>query len=275
MPTMLRLGLLSETGPEAAPMILLKNVEKRFGNQKVLDRINLFIKRSTISAIVGGSGVGKTVLLRIMIGLENPDAGEVIIDGENIVGMPPKDLNRIRRKFGVLFQDAALFDYLNVGENVAFPIREHLKLPEKEIRRLVDEKLAEVGLAGEQDKSVAELSGGMRKRVGLARALALQPEIIFFDEPTTGLDPVTAATIYELIVKTSKERPITYVLVTHDVQRVLDFTHELFMIHNGRIISSGTPEDIRRDPEHLIHRFMVGNSINQNSNNSKIPNSVH
>lgn len=252
-------------------MILVKNVEKHYGRQKVLDGVNLHIKRSTISAIVGGSGVGKTVLLSIMIGLESPDSGEVIVNGENIVGMLSRDLNRMRRRFGVLFQDAALFDYLSVGENVAFPIREHLKLPEREVRKLVDGKLAEVGLSGEQNKNVSELSGGMRKRVGLARALALQPDVVFFDEPTTGLDPVTAATIYELIVKTSRERPITYVLVTHDVQRVLDFTDEIFMIDNGRIISAASPYEIKRDPEHIIHRFMVGKAADPNSNNFRKP----
>jgi phospholipid/cholesterol/gamma-HCH transport system ATP-binding protein len=249
-------------------MILVKDVEKSFGDERVLHGVNLHIKKSTISAVVGGSGAGKTVLLRIMIGLESPDSGEVIVNGENIVGMRPSELNRMRRKFGVLFQDAALFDYLTVGENVAFPMKEHLKLKEKQIRELVDEKLAEVGLSGEQDKRVSELSGGMRKRVGLARALALQPEIVFFDEPTTGLDPVTSATIYDLIVKTSRERPITYVLVTHDVQRVLEFSDELFMIYKGKIISAASPREIKHDPEHVIHRFMVGKPAEPNSNNS-------
>ncbi|HMK36779.1 MAG TPA: ATP-binding cassette domain-containing protein [Desulfomonilaceae bacterium] len=246
-------------------MILVKHVEKHYGDQTVLRNLNLHIKRSTISAIVGGSGEGKTVLLRIMIGLEQPDSGSVFINDENIVGMRSKDLNRIRRTFGVLFQESALFDYLNVGENVAFPMREHLKLSEKEIKKQVEEKLAQVGLSGEQDKKVSELSGGMRKRVGLARALALQPDIIFFDEPTTGLDPVTAATIYDLIVKTAAERPLTYVLVTHDVQRVLDFTDEIFMIHHGNIISTATPQEIKQNPEHVIHRFMMGQSIDPNS----------
>lgn len=239
-------------------MIKVKDVHKRYGNQTVLDGINLRIRRSTITAIVGGSGEGKSVLLRIMIGLEPPDQGEVFVNDQNIVGMKTRELNKIRRKFGVLFQDAALFDYLSVGENVAFPIREHLKLSEKEVQDLVDKKLAEVGLSGEQNKKVAELSGGMRKRVGLARALALEPEIVFFDEPTTGLDPVTAANIYELIVKTRAERPVTYVIVTHDVQRVLEFGNEIIMIHGGKVISTATPEEIKNNPGHIIHRFMMG-----------------
>jgi phospholipid/cholesterol/gamma-HCH transport system ATP-binding protein len=255
-------------------MIHVKDLVKNFGMRRVLDGVNLHIKKSRISAVVGGSGVGKTVLLRIMIGLETPDSGEVFINGDNIVGMRSGELNRMRRKFGVLFQDAALFDYMTVGENVAFPIREHMRLPERKVRELVDEKLSEVGLSGEQSKQISELSGGMRKRVGLARALALQPEIVFFDEPTTGLDPVTAATIYDLIVKTSKERPITYVLVTHDVQRVLEFTDELFMIHNGRMISAATPDEILQSPKHVIHRFMVGKPVSPNLNNSSRLNSI-
>jgi phospholipid/cholesterol/gamma-HCH transport system ATP-binding protein len=239
-------------------MIKIKNLHKKYNGQKVLNGISFEIPQSQITAIVGGSGQGKSVLMRIMMGLEQPDEGEVFIDDENIVGMKNYDLNRIRKRFGVLFQDAALFDYLTVGENVAFPIREHLRLTEKQVQEIVARKLGDVGLAGEQSKLVDELSGGMRKRVGLARAMALDPQLIFFDEPTSGLDPVTAVHIYELIIKTCMERPVTYVIVTHDVKGVLTFSDKLLMIRAGKIVSQGTPEEIRADPDHPIQKFMLG-----------------
>jgi phospholipid/cholesterol/gamma-HCH transport system ATP-binding protein len=196
-----------------------------------------------------------------MIGLEKPDSGSIKIAGEDIVPMRESDLNRVRRKFGVLFQDAALFDYLTVGENVAFPIREHLRLEEREIQDIIMEKLAGVGLLGEEDKMPAQLSGGMRKRAGLARALALDPEIVFFDEPTTGLDPVTGAVIFNLIIKTHMEKPVTYVLVSHDVRSVMEFSDEIMLLHKGRITASGNPNEIRQDPDHVIMRFMEGSFV--------------
>ncbi|MBI5251356.1 MAG: ATP-binding cassette domain-containing protein, partial [Desulfomonile tiedjei] len=183
---------------------------------------------------------------------------EVLIDGEDIVPLRESELNRIRRRFGVLFQDSALFDFLTVGENVAFPIREHLKLSDKEIQDIVLEKLASVGLLGEEDKTPEQLSGGMRKRVALARALALDPDIVFFDEPTSGLDPVTSTVIFNLIVKTHYERPVTYVLVSHDVKRALEFSQEVMMLYKGRIMAQGTPSQVKRDPDHPILRFMNG-----------------
>jgi phospholipid/cholesterol/gamma-HCH transport system ATP-binding protein len=239
-------------------MIQLIDINKSFGEQTVLDNISLQIKRNSITTIVGGSGEGKSVLLRIMIGLDKPDSGKILIDGEDIVGMSERELNRIWRRFGVLFQDSALFDYLTVGENVAFPIREHLKLKEKEVQDIVMEKLASVGLLGEEDKTVEQLSGGMRKRVGLARALALDPDVVFFDEPTTGLDPVTATVIFNLILKTHMERPVTYVLASHDIRRALRFSNTVMMLYKGRIAAEGSAASIRSDPNHPIVRFMEG-----------------
>jgi phospholipid/cholesterol/gamma-HCH transport system ATP-binding protein len=239
-------------------MIKMRDVRKQYGEQVVLDGINLQVNTNSITSIVGGSGEGKSVLLRIMIGLEQPDSGEILIAGEDIVGMRESELNRIRRRFGVLFQDSALFDFLSVGENVAFPIREHLKLSEKEIQDIVLEKLASVGLLGEEDKTPEQLSGGMRKRVALARALALDPDIVFFDEPTSGLDPVTSTVIFNLIFKTHSERPVTYVLVSHDVKRALEFSQEVMMLYRGQIVAQGTPSQVRSDPDHPILRFMEG-----------------
>jgi phospholipid/cholesterol/gamma-HCH transport system ATP-binding protein len=241
-------------------MIKMIDIRKQYGSQLVLDGVNLNVRKNSITSIVGASGEGKSVLLRIMIGLEPPDSGEVLIENENIVPMKESELNRIRRKFGVLFQDSALFDFLTVGENVAFPIREHLKLSEKEIQDIVLEKLASVGLLGEEDKTPEQLSGGMRKRAALARALALEPDIVFFDEPTSGLDPVTSTVIFNLIAKTHFERPVTYVLVSHDVKRALDFSQEVMMLHKGKIVAQGTPYQVKRDPDHPILRFMEGTS---------------
>ncbi len=245
----------SNTSPE---IIQVVNVAKSYGGQRILHDVTFSIKKSHIAAIVGGSGQGKSVLMRIIIGLEKPDSGAVLVNGEDLVTMSRKNLNRVRRNFGVLFQDSALFDYLTVGENIAFPMREHLRLKEREIHDLVEAKLADVGLEGQSPKMISELSGGMRKRVGLARALALDPEIVFFDEPTTGLDPVSAGQIYDLIMNTCNARPVTYVMVTHDIQRILPFTDDVIMIHEGTIVAQDTAHSISSNPEHIVSKFMTG-----------------
>lgn len=239
-------------------MIRVENVHKRYGGQKVLDGISFNITAGSVTTIIGGSGAGKSVLLRLLIGLEQPDSGAIFVDGENIVGMKPAKLNAIRRRFGVLFQDAALFDSLSVKENVAFPVREHLRLREKEIKRIVDEKLSEVGMSGHEDKFPAQLSGGMRKRVGLARALALDPDLVFFDEPTTGLDPIIQGMIFRLIVSTHMDRASTYVLVSHDIQGVLKISNEIKLLFDGKIAAEGTPREISGSSDPLIQQFITG-----------------
>lgn len=239
-------------------MIEVLDVHKSYKGQEVLSGISFRVGKSSVTAVVGGSGQGKSVLLKIMIGLECPDSGSILIDGENIAQMNIRDLNRLRRKFGVLFQDSALFDYMSVAENVAFPIREHLKISEKEIDDIVRQRLADVGLTGQENKSISQLSGGMKKRVGLARALALKPDIVFFDEPTTGLDPVTSASIYNLISEIHRESSATYVIVTHDVRKILQVADEILMIARGKVVSIAAPEEIRNDPNHVIYRFMEG-----------------
>jgi phospholipid/cholesterol/gamma-HCH transport system ATP-binding protein len=239
-------------------MIRVENVHKHYGGQKVLDGISFEITTGSVTTIIGGSGAGKSVLIRLMIGLDRPDSGAIFIDGENIVGMKPAKLNKIRRRFGVLFQDAALFDSLSVKENVAFPIREHLTLSEKEIHRIVREKLAEVGMSGHEDKFPAQLSGGMRKRVGLARALALEPDVVFFDEPTTGLDPIIQGVIFRLIVSTHIDRSSTYVLVSHDIQGVLKISDEIKLLFGGKIAAEGTPREISSSSDPLIQQFITG-----------------
>jgi phospholipid/cholesterol/gamma-HCH transport system ATP-binding protein len=239
-------------------MIRVENVHKWYGGQKVLNGISFDITTGSVTTIIGGSGAGKSVLIRLMIGLEQPDKGAIVIDGENIVGMRHSKLNKIRRRFGVLFQDGALFDSLSVRDNVAFPLREHLRLREKEIKRIVQEKLAEVGMSGHEDKFPAQLSGGMRKRVGLARALALEPDIVFFDEPTSGLDPIIQGMIFRLIVSTHMDRASTYVLVSHDIQGVMKISDEIKLLFEGKIAAEGTPQEISGSADPLIQQFITG-----------------
>lgn len=242
-------------------MIRLENVHKRFGNQPVLDGVSLDIKKNSITTIIGCSGCGKSVLIRHLIGLEAPDSGAIYIDGDNIVGMRQRELNKIRRRFGMLFQDAALFDSLSAMDNVAFPIREHWKLPEKEVREIVRKKLGQVGMTGHEHKFPNELSGGMRKRVGLARALALDPDVVLFDEPTTGLDPVTRAAIYELILRMHRERDVTYVLASHDMSGVLSFSDDVLMLFQGKIVAKGTPDEMRHSSDPSVHQFTNGSTV--------------
>jgi phospholipid/cholesterol/gamma-HCH transport system ATP-binding protein len=239
-------------------IIALEDVHKRYGDQPVLNGVSFGIHAGTVTTIMGRSGAGKSVLTRLMIGLEKPDSGAIFIKGHNLVGMRASELNRIRRGFGVLFQEGALFDYLSVKENVAFPMREHLRLREDEIQRIVDDRLEKVGLRNHQSKFPAELSGGMRKRVALARALALDPEIVFFDEPTAGLDPITKAVIYQLIERTHGERSITYLIVSHDVQGALEVSDEVMMLIDGKIALHGAPDQVRESSDPAVRQFVSG-----------------
>ncbi len=239
-------------------MIVVEDIHKRYGDQIVLDGVNFRVEAGTISSIIGRSGAGKSVLLRQMMGLEAPDSGSVKINGEDICGMRSRDLNKIRKSIGVLFQEGALFDSLSVVENVAFPLREHTKLTDSGIRDVVHRKLGEVAMKDHGDKFPAELSGGMRKRVGLARALALDPNIVFFDEPTVGLDPIATAAIYRLISKTHLERAVTYVLVSHDIKGLMEVSDKIFMLLDGKIRARGTPEEIAQSSEATVHQFLTG-----------------
>ncbi|MCX5871861.1 MAG: ABC transporter ATP-binding protein [Deltaproteobacteria bacterium] len=239
-------------------MIQLENVKKRFGEQEVLRDVSFEVKQGSITTLIGRSGVGKSLLLRHMIGLDQPDTGRIFIDGANIVGMGTAQLNAIRRRFGVLFQDGALFDSMSVRENVAFPLREHTRLGEKAILDMVAKKLDVVGLGSHANKFPAELSGGMRKRVGLARALALDPDLVFFDEPTSGLDPITRGAIYRLIEGTHVQGEITYFLVSHDISGVMAISDEIMMLHEGKIVTRGTPDDVRTSSDPIVQQFLLG-----------------
>ncbi|HTY25110.1 MAG TPA: ABC transporter ATP-binding protein [Desulfomonilaceae bacterium] len=241
-------------------MIRLDSVHKQYGDQKVLDGMSLEIQDGSVTTIIGRSGGGKSVLMRHMIGLERPDSGAIYVDGQNIVNMKGLELNRMRRRFGVLFQEAALFDSLSVKDNVAFPLREHLKVSETRIAEIVEAKLAEVGMGQHKNKFPGELSGGMKKRVGLARALALDPDVVFFDEPTSGLDPITKGVIFRLIAATHRERMNTYVLVSHDIQGVLRISDEVMMLFNGKISTKGSPEEILNSSDAVIRQFITGSA---------------
>lgn len=239
-------------------MIQVDGIRKKFGDQEVLKGVSFEVRKGSISSLIGRSGAGKSVLLRQLIGLDEPDTGRILIDGENIVGMKTTDLNKIRRRFGILFQDGALFDSMSVSENVAFPLREHTRLNENQIQNVVAEKLDVVGLLGHNEKYPSEISGGMRKRVGLARALALDPEIVFFDEPTSGLDPITKGAIYRLIERTHLSAKITYFLVSHDISGVMAVSDEIMMIHDGQILACGNPESFRTSSDQVVQQFLMG-----------------
>jgi len=237
-------------------MIKLIKITKSFKSQKVLDELDLNIDPEKITVIIGQSGGGKSVLLKHIIGLIRPDSGQIIIDGIDISNLNDKKLNEVRKKFGMLFQDAALFDSMTVGENVAFPLNEHTRLSRKEINKTVNEKLNLVGLENVTHKMPSELSGGMRKRVGLARAIALDPKIVLFDEPTTGLDPIMRESVDELIVSTQKRTKATFVIISHDIESAFTIAHKVAMLYQGKIVAVGTPDEIRSSNNSFVKRFI-------------------
>ena len=238
--------------------IELQQLYKAFDDQRILQGLDLAIEVGEILTILGGSGTGKSVLLRMMIGLLKPDAGRIVVEGEDIVPLSEDALLKVRRKVGMLFQGAALFDSLTVKENVAFPLREHTWMTEAEIRDRVGEVLALVGMAGTEEKYPAELSGGMRKRVGLARAIALTPRIVLYDEPTTGLDPRNVDKINELITDLRAKLQVTSVVVTHDLQSAFRISDRVALLAEGRIAGTGSPGDIGKSESPLVQEFLAG-----------------
>jgi len=242
-------------------VIRVKDVYKSFGRQKVLNGINLAVERGEITVIIGKSGSGKSVLMKHLIGLIKPDRGEILVDGVDITRLGESQLNEVRKRFGMLFQEAALFDSMTVEENVAFPIREHRRFSDGEVGRLVDEKLRQVGLSGVNEKMPSELSGGMKKRVGLARALALDPEIVLFDEPTSALDPVISLTIEDLIKKTQTRLKKTYVVISHDILGMFRIADKVAMLCDGQIVAFGTPDEVRRSDLPAVKEFLEATRI--------------
>ncbi|HOP34725.1 MAG TPA: ABC transporter ATP-binding protein [Syntrophales bacterium] len=249
---------MTGNGGTSNPVIELLDIHKSFGKQNVLNGLSLQVERGRTTVIIGRSGGGKSVVLKHMIGLLKPDSGQVLVDGTDITAINDRELNEVRKKFGMLFQEAALFDSMNVAENVAFPLREHTKKKDREILEIVRETLHSVGLPDVEYKMPSELSGGMRKRVGLARALAMRPEIILFDEPTTGLDPVMTEAINGLIVKTQKDYDLTCVVISHDIQSIFEIGHRIAMLYDGRIIACGEPDEIRNSRDPVLVQFLSG-----------------
>jgi phospholipid/cholesterol/gamma-HCH transport system ATP-binding protein len=238
------------------PLIEFRNVVKAFGQQTVLDRVNLAIFPGRTTVIAGPSGQGKSVSLKLILGLLKPDSGQIIVAGEEISRMRSRDLNRVRSKFGVLFQGSALLDSLNVFANVALPLEERTALSRRDIREKVLATLEQLGLAGHEDKFPAQLSGGMRKRVGLARALMLQPEIMLFDEPTTGLDPEKALEIYRLFLDTQQRLAYTSIIVSHDIPKIFNLADQVILINKGRFNTFASPEEIQQSTLPEIQAFV-------------------
>lgn len=240
-------------------MIRVTDLHKSFGSQTVLNGLNLDIPEGEITAIIGPSGEGKSVLIKHLIGLLQPDSGQVEVEGESIIGIRRSELNRIREKFGMLFQNAALFDSMNVFENVAFPLQEKTKLGKDEIRSRVISALEDVGLKNVEQKFTDELSGGMKKRVGLARALLLKPKIILFDEPTTGLDPIIKRAIHQLIKDTHVKFGFTAVIVSHEIPEIFDIAQNVAMLYRGKILQFGKADEIKNSSHPVVHQFISGN----------------
>ncbi len=239
-------------------MISLRNVHKSFGSQKVLDDLSLDIPAGEITAIIGPSGEGKSVLLKHLIGLLEPDSGQVEVEGESLIGLRRSQLNSIREKFGMLFQNVALFDSMSCFENVAFPLQEKTNLSKDEIRRRVLTALEDVGLKNIENKYPDELSGGMKKRVGLARAVVLNPKIILFDEPTTGLDPIIKRAIHQLIKDTHAKFGFTAVIVSHEIPEIFDVAHNVAMLYKGKILQFGSSDEIINSAHPAVRQFISG-----------------
>ena len=235
----------------------IRGLSKRFGAHQVLEDISFDIERGKVNVVLGASGTGKSVLVKHFIVLLRPDEGAVWVDGTNVFSLKTKELAQFRRKFGMVFQFAALFDSLTVGENCAFPLREHTKKGKAEIEEIVADRLAALGLDGTQKKYPGELSGGMRKRVGLARALVLEPEILIYDEPTTGLDPLATKNVDDMILTASERYNVTSVVISHDMASVFRIADRITMLHERRVLVSGEAEEVRNTAIEYVHRFIT------------------
>ena len=246
------------TGVEAA--VEFVDVHKAFGRNKILRGLNLEIPEDKISMILGPSGTGKSVCIKHMVGLLYPDEGDVLVHGESVPNMPDDELFEMRKKFGVLFQDGALFGSMNLYDNVAFPLRQHTDKGEDEIEDIVMRRLREVGLEGSMDKAPNELSGGMRKRAGFARALVLDPDIVLFDEPDSGLDPVRTALLCELIKEVHEENGGAYVVITHDIMSAKRVAEYIAVLWKGRIVESGPADELFNSDNQFVRQFLAGAS---------------
>ena len=242
-------------------MIRLRGLRKRLGRKQVLDGVDLEIPTGCTMVVMGQSGTGKSVLLKHIIGLMRPDEGAIEVDGTDLTSLRERDLDEVRKRFGMLFQGSALFDSLSVGENVALPMREHTAMREPEIRARVAERLEWVGLPGIEEMKPASLSGGMRKRVGLARAIAIDPAYILYDEPTTGLDPIMSDVINRLIRSLQQRIGVTSIVVTHDLHSAFSVGDRMAMLHEGRVVFTGSAEETRTTSDPRVRQFIEGSSV--------------
>lgn len=241
-------------------MIQIEDLHKRFNSKVVLAGLSLAIEHGETMVVIGGSGTGKSVLLKHVIGLMKPDSGRVVVDGQDVERLNDAQLIAVRKKFGMLFQGAALFDSLSVWENVGFSLAQHSRLSPREIREVAREKLALVGLKGVEDLMPAELSGGMKKRVGLARAIVHDPQIMLYDEPTTGLDPIMADVINELIIRLKEQLKVTSIAITHDMTSAYKIADRIAMLYQGKILEVGTPDEIRASANPVVRQFITGSA---------------
>jgi phospholipid/cholesterol/gamma-HCH transport system ATP-binding protein len=246
---------------DAAVHIVVQGLEKRFGSFQALSGIDMRIRRGEITVIIGGSGAGKTTLLKILIGLDRPTAGSIFVNDVDIAKLSERERTRVRQRFGMVFQYSALLDSMNVLENVAFPLREHTKLSEREIRQKVHDKLGVLGLENVEQRFPSELSGGMRKRVGLARALMLEPEAVLYDEPTSGLDPITARKVDDLIVETRDRFGVTSIVISHDMAGALRIADQIVLLSKGRVVAAGPPRELVASGSELLTEFIESSGI--------------
>ncbi len=244
----------------AAAAIEFIDVHKAFGKQKVLEGLSMQIPRGSVTCVIGRSGTGKSVTLKHIMGLLKPDKGQVLVDGDDVTRKSEREIYAMRKRFGFLFQEAALFDSMTVMENVAFPLREHTKKRKTEIEEIVRSKLKIVGLSAAEHKYPSQLSGGMRKRVGLARAIALDPEFILFDEPTSGLDPVVTDAVDQMILSTQAQLQVTMVVITHDLASMFKIGDKIILLHQGQVRASGSRDEIRNSADPLVQQFLQGRS---------------
>jgi len=245
-------------------VIEFQQINIAFGKKEILNDVSFSVRKGETLAIIGPSGSGKSTILRLLIGLLEPTGGTVLINGQDVSLLDEDHWNLLRQKMGMVFQYSALFDFLTVGENVAFGLRQHTEMSEEEIQKIVAERLEQVGLPGTQAAYPAELSGGMKKRVSLARATALQPEIVLYDEPTAGLDPIMSENINDLIVKTRETMGVTSILVTHDMNSVLKVADRIALLYETRIAAIGTVEEMRKNPHPILQKFINGQNMLQN-----------
>jgi phospholipid/cholesterol/gamma-HCH transport system ATP-binding protein len=239
-------------------MIEIINIRKSFGGQTVLNGLSMRIEQGELAAVIGGSGGGKSVFLKHLIGILRPDEGNILIEGVDITKARGTQLDAVRENFGVVFQEGALFDSLSVFDNIAFPLREKTKLPKDEVGKRVITAIEDVGLKGMEMKYPAEISGGMKRRVALARALITEPKIVLFDEPTTGLDPIISSSIHRLIISTHKKYGFTGVIISHEIPEIFEVADKVGMLYNGTLIEYGTPEEIQKSSNPFVKQFITG-----------------